>query len=195
MSDRLRILHVITSLAGGAGAYVYDLAKHTDPARFDVQLAFGPGYPLDNAVRRSGIQHHELSWKRSLDPIATLRGARDVSRLIRNCQPDILHVHCSLAGVVGRVLGRWHKVPNILFTVHVLAYNLGNFMRTPALPKEVEHWSLTTLREKQVKIGAKVGSYGRYVTFRLAEIAAPRNLFREILQWIEELRALPAVPT
>ena len=36
--------------------------------------------------------------------------------------------------------------------LHALAYNLGNFMRTLALPKEVEHWSLTTLREKLVKI-------------------------------------------
>ncbi len=31
--------------------------------------------------------------------------------------------------------------------LHALAYNLANFMRTLALPKEVEHWSLTTLRE------------------------------------------------
>ncbi len=37
--------------------------------------------------------------------------------------------------------------------LHALAYNLANFMRTLALPKEVEHWSLTTLREKLVKIG------------------------------------------
>ena len=41
-----------------------------------------------------------------------------------------------------------------------MAYNLGNFMRTLALPKEVEHWSLTTLREKLVKIGAKVVRHG-----------------------------------
>ena len=36
--------------------------------------------------------------------------------------------------------------------LHALAYNLGNFMRTLALPKEVEHWSMTTLRDKLVKI-------------------------------------------
>ncbi len=46
---------------------------------------------------------------------------------------------------------------------------------TLALPKEVEHWSLTTLREKLVKIGAKVVSHGRYVTFQLAEVAVPRE--------------------
>ena len=58
--------------------------------------------------------------------------------------------------------------------LHALAYNLGNFMRTLALPKEVEHWSLTTLREKLVKIGAKVVRHGRYVTFQLADVAVPR---------------------
>ncbi len=47
--------------------------------------------------------------------------------------------------------------------------------RTLALPEEVEHWSLTTLREKLVKIGAKVVSHGRYVTFQLAEVAVPRE--------------------
>ncbi len=72
--------------------------------------------------------------------------------------------------------------------LHALAYNLANFMRTLALPKEVEHWSLTTIREKLVKIGAKVVSHGRYVTFQMAEVAVPRDLFRRILRRIDELR-------
>ncbi len=75
--------------------------------------------------------------------------------------------------------------------LHALAYNLANFMRTLALPKEMEHWSLTTLREKLVKIGAKVVAHGRYVTFQLAEVAIPKNLFAEILRLIAELRPPP----
>jgi hypothetical protein len=75
--------------------------------------------------------------------------------------------------------------------LHALAYNLANFMRTLALPKEVEHWSLTTLREKLVKIGAKVVRHGRYVTFQLAEVAVPRELFRKILSLIDDLRRRP----
>ena len=39
--------------------------------------------------------------------------------------------------------------------LHALAYNLGNFMRTLALPDAVEQWSLTSLREKLIKIGAE----------------------------------------
>ena len=54
-------------------------------------------------------------------------------------------------------------------------------MRTLALPEEVEYWSLTTPREKLVKIGAKVVRHGRYVTFQLTEAAMPRKLFQKIL--------------
>ncbi len=65
-------------------------------------------------------------------------------------------------------------------------------MRTLALPKEVEHCSLTTLREKPVKIGAKVVCHGQYVTFQLAEVAVPKELFRKILSVIDDLRRRPA---
>jgi hypothetical protein len=71
-----------------------------------------------------------------------------------------------------------------------LAYNLGNFMRTLALPEEVSHWSLTTLREKLIKIGAKVVRHGRYITFQLAEVAVPRALFEKVLSLIAGLRPL-----
>jgi len=64
-------------------------------------------------------------------------------------------------------------------------------MRTLALPKEVKHWSLTTLREKLVKTGAKVISHERYVTFQMAEVAVARDLFRKILRLIDGLRPRP----
>ena len=57
-----------------------------------------------------------------------------------------------------------------------------------ALAETVEHWSLTTLWEKLVKIGAKVVRHGRSVTFQLAEVAVPKELFRKILRLIDDLR-------
>ncbi len=78
--------------------------------------------------------------------------------------------------------------------LHVLAYNMGNFLRTLALPDEVEHWSLTTLREKLIKIGAKVVRHGRYITFQMAEVTIPRTLFANILRLIDGLRPAPLPP-
>jgi hypothetical protein len=57
--------------------------------------------------------------------------------------------------------------------LHALADNLGNFLRTLATPEPVKDWSLTSLKEKLIKIGAKVVSHGRYVVFRMAEVAIP----------------------
>ncbi len=74
-----------------------------------------------------------------------------------------------------------------------LAYNLANFLRRLALPRDVKHWSLTTLREKLVKIGAKVTQHANYVTFQLAEVAVTRNLFAAILDRIERLGLPPPV--
>ena len=53
---------------------------------------------------------------------------------------------------------------------------------------------MTTMREKLIKIGAKVIRHGRFVTFQLAEIAVPRRLFAEILRLIDGLRS-KAAPT
>jgi hypothetical protein len=74
---------------------------------------------------------------------------------------------------------------------HALASNLGNFMRTVALPEAVKQWSLPSLREKLVKIGARIVTHGRYVTFQLAKVAVPRGLFAETLRLIAELRPPP----
>ena len=62
-------------------------------------------------------------------------------------------------------------------------------MRTLALPGAVEPWSLSSLREMLIKIGAKFVRHGRCVTFQMAEVAIPRDLFSDILSRIDRLRA------
>ncbi len=79
--------------------------------------------------------------------------------------------------------------------LHALAYNLGNFLRTLAIPETIAEWSLTTLREKLIKIGAKVVSHSRYVAFQLAEVAIPRRLFAAIVERIAALRSPPLATT
>ena len=69
-----------------------------------------------------------------------------------------------------------------------LAYNLANFLRQLVLPKPIRGWTLTTLREKLIKIGAKVVAHAKYITFQLAEVAVPRQLFAAILERIGRLR-------
>ncbi len=79
------------------------------------------------------------------------------------------------------------------FQLHALAYDQGNVLRTLALSEAVEHWSLTTLREKLIKIGAKVVRHGRYITFQMAEVTIPRPLLAEIPRLMDGLWPRPAL--
>ncbi len=72
-----------------------------------------------------------------------------------------------------------------------LAYNLGNVLRRLVVPQRVRHWCLTTLGDKLINIGAKVVSHSRYVSFQLAEVAVPQEVFRQILQRIRRLEPIP----
>src|SRR5271168_4001935 len=99
----------------------------------------------------------------------------------------------------GKAAIRWTRLScrsfaanTVRLQLHALAYNLGNFMRTLTTPKAAEPWSLTSLRERLIKIGAKVVNHGRYVTFQMAEVAVSRQMFADILSLIVRLRAPPA---
>ena len=53
-------------------------------------------------------------------------------------------------------------------------------------------WGLTTLREKLVKIGARLTRHARRLVLQMAEVAIPRDLFGQILS---RIRSLSPVPT
>ncbi len=55
----------------------------------------------------------------------------------------------------------------------------------------MKHWSLTTLWEKLIKIGAKVARHSKYVTFQMAEVAVARGLFAAISERIQRFGVPP----
>lgn len=71
--------------------------------------------------------------------------------------------------------------------LHALAYNLANFLRATATPELIERWSLTSLRERLIKTGARLVRHGRFAIFLMAEVA--------ILNMINTLRGPPPVAT
>src|SRR6516225_5530869 len=92
------------------------------------------------------------------------------------------------ASAVGR---RFELCSNLLSVVLMCGFS---FMRLPTTsPTSCGRWRRrnTTLKEKLIKIGAKVVSHGRYIAFQMAEVAIPRQMFQEILRLIAELRPQP----
>jgi len=73
----------------------------------------------------------------------------------------------------------------------LIAYNLGNLWRRLVLPKRIDHWSLTSLQQRLVKIGGRLIKHARYYWLLLAESHLTRRLFGAMLGRIIAL-PLPA---
>jgi hypothetical protein len=86
-----------------------------------------------------------------------------------------------------------HEFKNnvVRLALFVLAYNLGNFLRRLVLPPQMARWCLTTLREKLVKIGARLTRHARQVVLQMAKVAVTRDLFAQILSRIRHLKPVP----
>ena len=72
----------------------------------------------------------------------------------------------------------------VRLALFILAYNLGNFLRRLCPPKAVKHWSLRSVQVKLIKIGARLVRHARRLVFQLAEVAVPRDVFRQVLERI-----------
>ena len=199
-----------------ADGYGYAIRLPTNPVlqgKIGYLLKRPVGRPPDEVRRYYASFHYQAgSWKKPRRVVAKVewhpgelypRVGFIVSTLARSAEGVVAFYNqrgtCEQYIKEGKNAIKWTRLSCRTFAanavrlqLHALAYNLGNFMRTLAMPKTAEPWSLTSLREKLIKIGAKVVSHGRYVTFQMAEVAVPRQMFQEILSLIARLRALPA---
>jgi glycosyltransferase involved in cell wall biosynthesis len=89
-------------------------------AGHDVIGLSAPG-PCVDGLERLGVRHVPVdSLTRAWRPGSDLRAAWELSRAIKNLRPDVLHTHTPKAGVLGRIVGRWCRVPIIVNTCHGL---------------------------------------------------------------------------
>jgi glycosyltransferase involved in cell wall biosynthesis len=121
---RVTILHIITRMdSGGAAENTLANVLGLSPDEYDVHLAFGrTRQPLDGLVEKcaqAGITLHYISaLVREISPVMDSVALFQISRLIGQLQPDIVHTHTSKAGALGRIAAWWQGVLRIMHTPH-----------------------------------------------------------------------------
>lgn len=199
--------------AAGIGDTIRRPANNVLPGRIGYLLRRPVGRP-PHEVRRffASFSYQAQSWNKPRRVVAKVEGHPGelyprvgfiITNRVRPAERVVAFYNqrgtCEQFIKEGKGAIKWTRLSCRTFTanavrlqLHVLAYNLGNFMRTLAMPQAAEPWSLTSLRDKLVKIGAKVVSHGRSITFQMAAVAVARQMFQEILTLIARLRAPPA---
>jgi glycosyltransferase involved in cell wall biosynthesis len=120
-----RILYVITKANwGGAQRYVYDLATSAKEAGNEVLVVSGTEGVLTRNLREAGIEVKSVaSMKRDVSVLAEIRALYDITRIVRDYTPEVIHGNSSKGGAFAGVAGRLCGVPHIIFTAHGWAFN------------------------------------------------------------------------
>jgi len=167
--------------------------------------------PKKPIVQYHSFQYQAASWKRCRRVIAKVE--RHAGELFPRIGFIVTNLRWKHSNVVkfynkrgtaeqwikeGKYALKWTRLSchdfddnQVRLQLFAMAYNIGNFLRRLALPKSIKDWSLRTMPEKLVKIGAKVVSHACYVTLQMAEVLVSRSLFYEILEKIKRLKPIP----
>ena len=128
-APRLRVLHVITRMiVGGAQENTMLSCALIDPERFPSEILCGPqtgaeGELWSECARRGVPLHIEPALVRELAPGKDLTATVRLARFMRAGGYDVVHVHTSKAGIVGRIAARSARVPVVIHTAHGWAFN------------------------------------------------------------------------
>lgn len=127
MNDSMKkILFCITlPEVGGAQKVVYDIIASLDTLKFDVTLATSAEGPLTNWIRKLNEQRSDKikvviipSIKREISLWNDLKALYCIYRIIKNVSFDIVHLHSSKAGALGRCAAWLAGVPKVFYTAH-----------------------------------------------------------------------------
>jgi glycosyltransferase involved in cell wall biosynthesis len=132
LSDRIKVLHIITRFdKGGSAENTFLTICGLDPGRYEVLLVKGSSGtdrdgPEDEAaeanvaaVGHAGVRLLSVDrLVRNLRPLSDLRAFRSLIRIIRLEQPRIIHTHTSKAGILGRWAAWLCRVPIVVHTPH-----------------------------------------------------------------------------
>lgn len=123
-TGRVKVLHLITRLAGGAGGNTLLSAIGMDPDRYEVVLAGGAGGRLWERAREAGIRTLEIpSLVEQIDPRRDPVALATLMRLMRRESFSIVHTHSARAGFLGRVAARLARMPVVVHTYHSFPYH------------------------------------------------------------------------
>lgn len=121
--EKLKILYIITkSNWGGAQKHVFDLAKEAKE-KFDVSVAFGGNGLLKQKLDEIGIKNFEITnFQRDISLLKEIKAFFEISKIIKDIKPDVIHLHSSKAVAIGSLAGKISGVKKIIITIHGWAF-------------------------------------------------------------------------
>ncbi|QWH40016.1 glycosyltransferase family 4 protein [Bacillus mycoides] len=126
---KTKVLIISEALGGGVRRHLVDLLGGIDTSRFDVFMVYG-AHRADNIfinsmeeLKKKGIQFFEVdSLINKISLKNDFRCTKELVKIIREVNPDIVHCHSSKAGALGRISAKICKVNKVFYTPHAYVF-------------------------------------------------------------------------
>ncbi|WP_113660527.1 glycosyltransferase family 4 protein [Pedobacter nanyangensis] len=150
----MRILIVITrgDSIGGAQTHVLSIAKGLKANGDQVLVAFGGKEGVfSSLLKAEGINYALLKHlKRPVRPVDDFRAVYELCKLIKSYKPNLVALHSSKAGILGRIAGAFTKVPTVV-TIHGWSFTDGISNLKAIFYKSIEK-ALARLADKLIVV-------------------------------------------
>ena len=129
MKHKSRLLFIVEAMGGGVFTYIVDLANQL-VEDFEMYIAYAvrPQTPEDyKNYFDSRIHLIEVkNFSRDIGFIKELKALREIQDIAKKIRPDIIHLHSSKAGVLGRWAFNGHRIP-MYYTPHGYSFLMSNY--------------------------------------------------------------------
>lgn len=156
---RKKVLHIVESFGSGIFSFLVDLVNGTDD-EFDITIAYGKRVETPENFKsyfNNNIKFIEVeNFTRSIKLIKDLKAFLEVKKIIKEENPDIIHLHSSKAGFIGRFATNCKK-KNVLYNPHGFSF----LMKDNSKVKRLIYWCLEkvgTLKKCTI-VGCSYGEY------------------------------------
>lgn len=121
MANRKKILFIVEAMGGGVFTYIVDLANElvnvTDDNGsfvYDMYVAYGIRKQTPKDYKRYFDKKIHLikveNFERSINARKDIKAFFEIKKIVKDVEPDIIHLHSSKAGALGRVAFNGYKV-------------------------------------------------------------------------------------
>lgn len=134
---KIKIIHIITRLdKGGSSRVLLDIARSFNRDNFSIKIISGltmdAQEDLDKFSRETGVEIiFENSLRRDINIFLDIAALFKIKRILKKEKPDIVHLHTSKAGFIGRIAAKFAGVPVCFYMPHGhIFYGYTNFVLT-----------------------------------------------------------------
>lgn len=161
MKDKINLLYITQSF-GGVEIYIRQIIERLDQTKFALTVIAPPNKAFSEYCKEKDIEYLTIDMARGLNVWLDIKSFLQIRKLIKKINPDIIHLHSSKAGFIGRIASKQLNKKSI-FTPHGISYmsfsgiKRATFLLVEALTSKYTYKVLGCSYSESIKMHFEIG--------------------------------------